>query len=81
MLGEHPDHRVLSISKQLLDDSCKFIRQMLGFMEEIYASCYDSFGATTEAWELVTHCVIEVFTKELKPSLKLCVAQDLVDIK
>ena len=63
VLGEHPDHRVLSISKQLLDDSCKFIRQMLGFMEEIYASCYDSFGATTEAWELVTHCVIEVFTK------------------
>ena len=80
-LMDHPDHRVLSIAKQLLDDSCKFISQMLSFMDEIYASCVDSFGATTEAWELVCHCIEEVFTKELKPSLKYCVAQDLVDVR
>jgi hypothetical protein len=80
-LSDHPDHRLLSISKQLLDDSCKFIRQMLSFMEEVYASCSASFGATQEAWDLVTHCVIELFTKELKPSLQLCVAFDLVNLK
>jgi uncharacterized protein YlxW (UPF0749 family) len=54
---------------------------MLSFMEEVYASCSASFGATTEAWELVSHCVIELFTKELKPSLQLCVAFDLVNLK
>ena len=80
-LSDHPDHRVLSVAKQLLEDSCKFIRQMLSFMEEIYSACYDSFGATSEAWELVSHCIEEVFTKELKPCLKYCVAQDLVDVK
>ena len=80
-LCDHPDHRVLAVAKQLLEDAVKFIRQMLSFMEEIYSACYDSFGATSEAWELVTHCVEEVFTKELKPCLKHCVAQDLVDVK
>ena len=80
-LGDHPDHRVLSIAKQMLDDSCKFISQMLSFMDEIYAACFDSFGATSEAWDLVCHCIEEVFTKELKPCLKHCVAQDLVDVK
>ena len=80
-LMDHPDHRVLSIAKQLLEDSCKFISQMLSFMDEIYASCIDSFGATTEAWELVSHCIEEIFSKELKPSLKYCVAQDLVGVR
>ena len=80
-LHDHPDYRVLSIAKQLLDDSCKFITQMLGFMDEIYAACFDSFGATSEAWDLVCHCIEEVFTKELKPCLKHCVAQDLVDVQ
>jgi hypothetical protein len=80
-LGDHPDRRVLSIAKQLLNDSCKFISQMLGFMDEIYASCYESFGATTEAWSLVCHCIEEVFTKELKPSLKFSISQDLFDLK
>ena len=50
-------------------------------MDEIYAACFDSFGATSEAWDLVCHCIEEMFTKELKPCLKHCVAQDLVDIK
>ena len=54
---------------------------MLSFMDEIYASCVNSFGAMTEAWELVCHCIEEVFTKELKPLLKYCVAQDLVDVR
>ena len=81
VLSDHPDHRVLSISKQLLNDSCKFISQILGFMDETYASCYDSFGATTEAWDLVSHCIEEIFSKELKPCLKYCVAQDLVDVR
>ena len=80
-LGDHPDHRAYTVAKQLLDDSCKFISQMLGFMEEVYTSCYDSFGASSEAWELVCHCVQEIFTKELKPSLKHCVAQDLVHVE
>ena len=80
-LSDHPDHRVLAVAKQLLDDSCKFISQMLSFMDEIYASCYESFGATSEAWDLVSHCIEEVFSKELKPCLKHCVAQDLVDVK
>ena len=79
-LADHPDHRVTSIAKQLLYDSCKFITQMLGFMDEIYAACYDSFGATTEAWDLVCHCIEEVFCKELKPCLKHCISQDLVDV-
>ena len=81
VLADHPDHRVLSISKQLLNDSCKFVSQMIGFMDETYASCFDSFGATTEAWDLVSHCIEEIFTKELKPCLKYCVAQDLVDVR
>jgi hypothetical protein len=80
-LNDHPDLRALSVAKQLLDDTCKFIRQMLSFMEEVYASCADSFGATSEAWDLVSHCILEIFAKELKPSLKLCVAFDLVDMK
>ena len=80
-LSDHPDHRVLLVAKQLLDDACKFITQMLSFMDEIYSACYESFGATSEAWELVSHCIEEVFTKELKPCLKHCVAQDLVDVK
>jgi hypothetical protein len=79
-LGDHPDHRAYTVAKQLLDDSCKFVSQMLGFMEEVYTSCFDSFGASSEAWELVCHCVQEIFTKELKPSLKHCVAQDLVHV-
>ena len=79
-LGDHPDHRAYSVAKQLLDDSCKFVNQMLGFMEEVYTFSYDSFGASSEAWELVCHCVQEIFTKELKPSLKHCVAQDLVHV-
>jgi hypothetical protein len=54
---------------------------MLSFMEEIYSTCFDSFGVTTEVWELILHCIEEVFTKELKPCLKYCVAQDLVDVK
>jgi hypothetical protein len=80
-LSDHPDPRVLSISKQLLNDSCKFITQMLGFMDETYAACYESFGATTEAWELVSHCIEEIFTKELKPCLQFSVAQDLFDLE
>ena len=79
-LGDHPDHRAYTVAKQLLDDSCRFVSQMLGFMEEVYTSCFDSFGASSEAWELVCHCVQEIFTKELKPSLKHCVAQDLVHV-
>jgi hypothetical protein len=80
-LQDHPDPRVLAVSKQLLDDSCKFVTQMLGFMDETYAACYESFGATSEAWELVSHCVEEIFTKEFKPCLQFCVAQDLVEVE
>jgi hypothetical protein len=76
---EGQSRTVIDISSQLLSDSCKFIRQMLDFMEELYTACHDSFGASTEAWELVCHCLEELFTKELKPSLKFCVSQDLVE--
>ena len=48
--------KVLGVVKQLLDDSCKFVVQMLDSMEELYKSCHESFGATTGAWELVCHC-------------------------
>jgi hypothetical protein len=82
ILSDHPDHQVLiSISKQLLDDSCKFVSQMLGFMEELYSTCHDSFGATNEAWDLVRHCVEEIFTNKFKTCLKCSVAQDLIDIR
>lgn len=63
VLFDHPDHRVLSISKQLLNDSCKLVSQMLGFLDETYASCFNSFGATTEAWDLVSHCIEEMFRR------------------
>jgi uncharacterized membrane protein YgcG len=76
---EGQSRTVIDVSNQLLSDSCKFIRQMLDFMEELYTACHDSFGASTEAWELVCHCLEELFTKELKPSLKFCVSQDLVE--
>ena len=62
--------KVLGVAKQLLDDSCKFVVQMLDFMEELYKSCHESFGATTRAWELVCHCLEKLFTEEFKPSLK-----------
>jgi predicted nucleic acid-binding Zn-ribbon protein len=52
---------------------------MLDFMEELYKSCHESFGATTGAWELVCHCLEKLFTEEFKPSLKLSIEQDLVD--
>jgi hypothetical protein len=81
VLCDHPDHKVISVAKQLLDDSCKFVTEMLSFMDEVYASCVDSFGASTEAWTLVCHCVEELFTKELKPSLKYNVGQDLNDLR
>ena len=78
-LEDHPNREVLDIANQLLSDSCKFITQMLNFMEELYSACHDSFGASTEAWELVCHCLEELFTKEFKPSLKFCVSQDLIE--
>ena len=81
VLGDHPNFKVISVAKQLLDDSCKFVTEMLNFMDEVYASCVDSFGASTEAWTLVCHCVEEIFTKELKPSLKYNVGQDLNDLR
>jgi hypothetical protein len=81
VLGDHPDYKVISVAKQLLEDSCKFVTEMLSFMDEVYASCVDSFGASTEAWTLVCHCVEELFTKELKPSLKYNVGQDLNDLR
>jgi hypothetical protein len=76
-LEDHPNREVITIAMQLLNDSCKFISQMLDFMEELYSACQQSFGASTEAWELVCHCIDELFTKELKPSLKFCVSPDL----
>ena len=78
-LEYHSNREVMEIATQLLSDSCKFINQMLDFMEELYSACHDSFGASTEAWELVCHCLEELFTKELKPSLKFCVSQDLIE--
>jgi hypothetical protein len=75
-LEDHPNREVMEIANQLLSDSCKFITQMLDFMEELYSACHDSFGASTEAWELVCHCLQELFTKELKPSLKFA-TQDI----
>jgi hypothetical protein len=74
-----PDGKLLGVARQLLNDSCKFVTQMLDFMEELYKSCYESFGATTGAWELVCHCLEKLFTEEFKPSLKLSFEQDLVD--
>ena len=70
----------LAVARQLLSDSEKFVTQMLGFMEELYSACNDSFGAASEAWELVCHCLEELFTKELKPSLKFCV-EDLTETR
>ena len=78
-LEDHPNREVIEIATQLLSDSCKFITQMLDFMEELYSACNESFGASAEAWELVCHCLEELFTKELKPSLKFCVSQDLIE--
>ena len=78
-LEYHSNREVIDIASQLMNDSCKFITQMLDFMEELYSACHDSFGASTEAWELVCHCLDELFTKELKPSLKFCVSQDLIE--
>ena len=43
--------------------------EMLEYMEDLYQSCNDSFGATTEAWELVCHCLEVLF-----PSLKFVVS-------
>ena len=78
-LEYHPNREVIDIASQLMNDSCKFISQMLDFMEELYSACHESFGASAEAWELVCHCLEELFTKELKPSLKFCVSQDLIE--
>jgi len=65
---------VQDIAIQLLDDSARFVVGMLEFMEDLYQSCNDSFGATTEAWELVCHYLEELFTKQMKPSLKFVVS-------
>jgi hypothetical protein len=78
-LDDQVERSVIDISKQLLADSCKFVTQMLDFMEELYSACHESFGACTEAWDLVCHCLEELFTKELKPCLKFCVSQDIGD--
>ena len=43
-LEDLTNRKVLGVAKQLLDDSCKFIVQMLDFMEELYKSCHESFG-------------------------------------
>ena len=75
----HPDRSVYDIAKSLLSDLVSFVQEMLDFMEELYTSCNDSFNALTKAWELVCHCLEELFTKEFKPSLQHCLAQDLVD--
>ena len=80
-LADHGDSKVYDISKQLLADSLKFVTEMLDFMEELYSACNDSFNAPSEAWELVCHCLEELFTKEFKPSLRFCVSQDLVDAR
>jgi len=72
---EHLADRVVhDIAIQLLDDSARFVAEMLEFIEDLYQSCNDSFGATTEAWELVCHCLEELFTKQMKPSLKFVVS-------
>jgi len=72
---EHLANRVVhDVAIQLLDDSTRFVAEILEFMEDLYQSCNDSFGATTEACELVCHCLEELFTKQMKPSLKFVVS-------
>ena len=78
-LGHHTSRFVYDVSKQLLNDSIRFVSELLSFMEEVYSQCIQSFDATVEAWALVCHCIEEIFTKELKPSLKYLVANDLVE--
>jgi hypothetical protein len=80
-LEDHPNSKVWDVAKQMLEDSAKFVNQMLDFMEELYKACHDSFGATTGAWDLVCHCLEKLFTEEFKPSLKHSVEQDLVDAR
>jgi hypothetical protein len=77
-LGHHSSRETYEISKQLLDDSTRFVSEILDFMEEVYSQCIQSFNAPTEAWALVCHCLQEIFTKEFKPSLKYLVANDLL---
>jgi len=68
------ERAVQDIVIQLLDDSARFVAEMLEFMEDLFQSCNDSIGATTEAWELVCHCLEELFTKQMEPSLKFVVS-------
>ena len=51
-MEDHPNGKVWDVAKQMLEDSAKFVNQMLEFMEELYKACHDSFGATTGAWDL-----------------------------
>ena len=78
-LAHHSSREVYEMSKQLLDDSTRFVSEILDFMEEVYCQCIQSFDAPSEAWGLVCHCLEEIFTKEFKPSLKYLVANDLGD--
>ena len=80
-LADYKGGKAFGIAKQLLDDCLNFVREMLDFMEELYSACNDSFNASSEAWELVCNCLEDLFTKEFKPSLRFCVAQDLVDVR
>ena len=80
-LAHKSEGQAFVIAKQLLDDCLKFVREMLDFMEELFSACNDSFNAPSEAWDLVCNCLEDLFTKEFKPSLKFCVAQDLVDVR
>ena len=76
--GDHTN-QLYGVAQQLLTDSLRFVHEILDFMEELYSACNESFSAPSEAWELVCHCLDELFSKELKPSLCYCVSQDLVD--
>jgi len=72
---EHLADRVVhDVAIQIFHDSARFVSKMPEFMKDLYQSCNDSFGATTKAWELVCHCLEELFTKQMKPSLKFVVS-------
>lgn len=68
------DRSVQDIAIQLLNKSCRVVSKMLEFMEDLYQSCNDSFGATTKAWEVVCHCLEELITKQKRPSLTFVVS-------
>ena len=69
-----------TLGRTMLARSKKFAEELFKYMDQTYRELKSSFGDKKETWELVSFCLVDIFTTELRAAREHATGHSLLDL-